>query len=63
MLKIEQRAIEALIPYARNSRTHSEAGRADRRQHPRVRIHQPGADRQGWRDHCARRVMARASSA
>ena len=25
MLKIEQRAIEALIPYARNSRTHSEA--------------------------------------
>ena len=25
MLKIEQRAIEALIPYARNSRTHSDA--------------------------------------
>ena len=25
MLKIEQRAIEALVPYARNSRTHSEA--------------------------------------
>ena len=25
MLKIEQRALEALIPYARNSRTHSDA--------------------------------------
>ena len=25
MLKIEQRAIEALVPYARNSRTHSDA--------------------------------------
>ena len=41
MLKIEQqRSFEALIPYADNARKQA-ASDADRRQHPRVRIHGP----------------------
>ena len=33
------------MPYARNARTHSSAGRPDRRLDPRVRLDQPGPGR------------------
>ena len=61
--KIVLRSVESLIPYARNARTHSDAqvAQADRRQHPRVRVHQPGADRR--RERHRRRPRPRAGGA
>ena len=43
-LAIEYRDIGALIPHARNARTHSPAGGRNRRQDQGIRLHKPGAD-------------------
>ena len=54
-LQIAWRPLGELIPYARNPRTHYRCpGGADRGQHPRVRLDQPGAGR--WRERHHRRA-------
>ena len=61
-LRIEHRRVDALIPYARNARTHSRgAGGADRRLDPRVRLHFAAARR--WRERHHRRARPAAGGA
>ena len=51
-LKVTYEAIQNLVPYARNARTHSQApDSSDRRQHANVRLHQSCSGRWLENDH------------
>src|ERR1700732_2590725 len=51
--KVERWAIDRLIPYAKNARTHSDAqDRRDSREHQGVGLDDAGAGGRGWRPDC-----------